>query len=123
MLKSERKRFLIAGAINVLIGNLFLQGLLIFLPIGVSTLSSQVFSSLLGYFLYGKLVFTKSVINKRSLGLFTCLSAILWAVNWTGIGAGIKLGLGKSISAILMIPILASISYVIQKYIIYKRPY
>ncbi len=115
-----KRRFLFYGAVNVFITNLFLQGLLLLLPIALATMLSQMINLGLGYVLYGKAVFRVARFTRRSAGAYAVLASLLWCLNWFGITVLVDQGFGKNFSAILMIPILPVISYSIQKSLIFK---
>lgn len=117
----EKKGFLIIGVLNVLLGNLVLQLLLLNFSIIFATFLGQVISTIFGYFMYGKYVFISKRSSLRSLILFILLSIFLWTSNWLGIKFYINISISKQVGAILMIPPLACISYLFQKFYIYKK--
>jgi len=51
------------------------------------------------------------------------MAVLLWWVNWAGITQLGQLGIPKNISALSLIPVLAFISYFLQKRIVFARPY
>ena len=116
----EKKRFLFIGILNVFFCNLLLQILLLNFPVSISTLFAQISSSLFGYCLYGKYVFFCKRSNSKSLILFSILSFTLWSTNWIGINSLILLGVHKQFAAIIMVPPLAIISFISQKFLIFK---
>ena len=118
---SQKRRFLLIGIFNVLLCNLILQLLLFFFSVRVSTLLSQISSNILGYIFYKNFVFICNSNKLKSLTLFTLLAIFLWTTNWIGISYGISIGINKFIAAIFMIPALASISYLSQRYLIFKN--
>ena len=120
-ISNQKKLFLVVGFLNVLFGNILLQILLLKLSIGLSTLISQAFSSIIGYITYGKFVFKENNFSLKSLFYFIILSKILWIINWAGINIYTKLGVSKFFSAILMIPKLALVSYIYQMRVVYKK--
>jgi len=120
----KKRRFGLAGGVNLLITNGILQFLLFFdlFPLGFCTLISQLFNLCFGYWLYGKVVF--NITRSRSLGLiskYICLSSILWLLNWIGIKILYKGGANMNISALGMIIPLGVLSFVSQKYLIFKK--
>ena len=117
----EKKVFLIIGVVNVLLGNLVLQLLLLRFSIIFATFLGQIISTIFGYFMYGKYVFISKRSSLRSLILFLLLSIFLWTSNWLGIESYINIGISKQIGAILMIPPLAFFSYFFQKFYVYKN--
>tara|TARA_Y100000991_G_scaffold209454_1_gene189626 strand:- start:703 stop:1116 length:414 start_codon:yes stop_codon:yes gene_type:complete len=121
LITKEKKGFLIIGVVNVLLGNLVLQLLLLKFSIIFATFSGQIISTIFGYFMYGKYVFISRKSSLRSLILFLFLSILLWTSNWLGIKFYINIGISKQIGAILMIPPLACFSYFFQKFYVYKN--
>lgn len=117
----EKKGFLIIGVLNVLLGNLVLQLLLLNFSIIFATFLGQVISTIFGYFMYGKYVFISKRSSLRSLILFILLSIFLWTSNWLGIKFYINISISKQVGAILMIPPLACFSYLFQKFYVYKK--
>ena len=116
--KGQKRLFIMAGSLNVLVTNLFLQLFIIleFFPIIISTLISQIINMVLGYFLYSRKVFSiKKVYKLKFLIKYIFLMIILWQINNTGILFLTKLGITKSIAAIILIPLLATISFILQK--------
>ena len=68
MLKGSgrKRRFLGYGALNVLVTNVVLQGLLLVMGTGLATFLSQLLNVGLGFVLYGKRVFRVERLQKRS---------------------------------------------------------
>ena len=116
--KGQKRLFIIAGSLNVLVTNIFLQ-FLIFLeifPIIISTLFSQIINMFFGYFLYSRKVFSiKKIYKLKFLIKYIFLMIILQQLNAAGILFLTKLGITKSIAAIILIPLLAIISFILQK--------
>jgi len=121
LITKEKKGFLIIGVVNVFLGNLVLQLLLLKFSIIFATFLGQIISTIFGYFMYGKYVFISKKSSLRSLILFLFLSILLWTSNWLGIKFYINIGISKQIGAILMIPPLACFSYFFQKFYVYKN--
>jgi putative flippase GtrA len=120
----QKRRFGIAGIINVLITNAALQGLLAsnIVSIALATLISQLINTILGYAIYGKLVFGAKGLRKREPAIrYSLLMTGMWVLNAAGIQHGSALNLTKNVAAILMIPILAVLSYMAQKYWIFRK--
>lgn len=116
----RKRRFLMVGSLNVLLTNLMLQGLLLILPIGLATLLSQGLNMALGYYLYGKGVFQVSGFTLRSAVSYAFMALFLWWLNWYGISLMAGHGISKNLAALLMIPILPVISYLIQKHLVFS---
>ena len=114
-------RFLIYGVINTLITNIFLQIIILLLPLWISTFLSQIFNVILGFFIYSNLVFKlkrkplENFVKYFLFSIFICnLNAFLiLKMNY-------HLNINIRISAILTIPLLAILSFYFQKKIIFK---
>ena len=123
--KGQKSIFLMAGSFNILLTNILLQFLLIteILSISTSTLTSQIFNMVFGYFIYSKKVFKISKIFKTYLFFkYLTLMIALWQLNKIGIESFIKIGISKSFSAIILIPFLAIISFIFQRFLIFSNP-
>lgn len=120
----RKRRFGITGILNILITNIILQlSLAAGMSIAISTLTSQIFNGLCGYFLYGTLVFRHG--NPRSWGTplrYGILFMGLWLSNWAGISLLQSWVTSRHLAAILMIPILAILSYFTQKHWVFAAP-
>ena len=122
--KGQKRRFGVAGIINVLITNAALQALLAsnLANVAVATLISQSINTILGYTIYGKLVFgAKSLRQREPVIRYSLLMIAIWLLNTTGIELGSVLSLSKNAAAILMIPLLAVLSYVGQKHWVFSK--
>lgn len=118
----RKRRFGIAGLVNILLTNLILQVLLLIpaLPASVCTLISQAWNGAMGYIIYGKWVFRASGLREgRSVLRYSLTQGLLWFLNWGIISVGVSAGVNRNITALLGVPILAVISYTIQKYWIF----
>ena len=114
----RKRRFGAAGIANVAVTNLVLQLLLLIpaVPSWLCTLISQLINGTAGYLLYGKFVFrTTSLRDIRPGARYAICQLALWLLNWGGLIVGETIGLPRSLAAILAIPILAIMSYTIQK--------
>lgn len=112
-----------AGLINLVVSNGFLQALLAAnTPVAISTLATQIFNGLLGYLTYGKYAFRASVGEPGPATRYTALVGLLWIANWGGIRALQSLGTPKSFGAIAMILPLAVISYIVQCKWVFRKP-
>ena len=123
-LSGRKRRFIISGSINFLITNIILQ-YLIYLNIfslGLCTLISQIVNLIIGYYLYGKIVFNIKEINQISRKFkYTVFSSSIWLINWLGIKTFTIYTLNNNISAFIMIGPLAIISFLVQKHFIFKQ--
>ncbi len=74
----------------------------------------------IGYYLYGKKVFRVRKMSINNFISYFLLTILLWNMNWKLIEHFHSFGISKNIVSLLIIPFLALISYVTQKYIIFK---
>lgn len=118
-----QKRFIFFGLLNFFSTQIILAFLLLFFPIYISTLICQIANISIGYYLYSKFVF--SVKNKSSIKiiiLFISYAILVWLVNWFLIYfIYLYFDINKNISAIIILPFLVLISYLVQKNIIFKK--
>ena len=123
MLKGSgrKRRFLGYGALNVLATNLVLQGLLLVMGTGLATFLSQLLNVGLGFVLYGKRVFRVERLKKRSALSYALMALLLWWCNWAGIDWLAALGLTRNVAALMLIPVLAALSYTVQKLVIFRQ--
>ena len=122
--KGQKRRFGVAGIINVILTNAALQTLLAsnLASVAVATLISQSINTILGYAIYGKLVFgAKGLREKEPVIRYGVLMITMWLLNAAGIELGTTLSLSKNSAAILMVPCLAVLSYISQKYWVFRK--
>ena len=118
----QAKNFLILGFLNFLITNFILQLSLIFWPVWISTLTSQISNYFLGFFLYGKFVFKRKNLNKRIAFKYLIVSILAWIINTFLINLISSLtGYAESLSALIVIPIIVIYSFLAQKYFVFLR--
>ena len=117
----RKRRFLGYGALNVLATNLVLQGLLLVLGTGLATFLSQLLNVGLGFVLYGKRVFRVERLQKRSALSYALMALGLWWCNWAGISLLAGWGLSRNLAALLLIPVLAALSYTVQKLVVFRH--
>ena len=116
----QKRRFFAFGLLNIAITNTLLQLLLtINLGTGVATLFSQLLNVGLGYVLYGTQVFRVNRLGQHSAAAYGFLAMLLWWCNWAGIATLAQLGWSRQESALLLIPLLAAFSYVVQKHVVF----
>ena len=118
--KGEKRLFLTFGILNFLITNLVLQISLFLIPTLFATVLSQTVNILIGYFLYGKKVFKLKELNKFVFRKYLLLALILWMLNFFLIQSLFYVGVNKNITAICVIPLLVSISYLTQRNFVFK---
>ena len=123
MLKGSgrKRRFLGYGALNVLLTNLVLQVLLLVLATGLATFLSQLLNVGLGFVLYGKRVFRVERLRKRSAFAYVLMALVLWWCNWAGISFLLGWGLSRNLAALSLIPVLAALSYTVQKLVVFRQ--
>ena len=120
--KSEKFRFLIYGTINTLTTNIILQFFLLISSVPIATFISQGSNLLIGFFLYGKIVFKIKVLSKNKLLLYVFLAIVSWQINaFLILFLSSKIELSNNLSAILILPILAVWSYLMQKIFIFNE--
>lgn len=118
--KGEKRLFLTFGILNFLITNLVLQISLFLIPTLFATVLSQTVNILIGYFLYGKKVFKLKELNKFVFRKYLLLALILWMLNFFLIQSLFYVGVNKNITAICVIPLLVSISYLTQRNFVFE---
>ena len=111
----SKKRFLVVGSFNTLVTNAFLQLLLLVTNISLATFISQLISMVIGFYLHGKFVFGNSKFSFSKFLKYFLFAFLIWILNWSGIFIMSNYGINKNIAALVLIPFLASISYLIQK--------
>ena len=75
-----------------------------------------------GYIIYSKFIFQINIIKNSIFILkYATLMTSLWIFNTLGIKLGILFGFSENLSALLIIPVLAIISYMIQKLWVFKK--
>jgi len=117
----KKKLFVILGLINLLLTNIILQFLLLIVPTIYATFVSQIFNFLFGFYLYGKKVFKVNYLKKKHFIKYFLLCIIVWNINWLTINYISMFAYSKNIIALLLIPPLALISYISQKYFVFKK--
>ena len=121
--KGQKRLFLFCGLINILITNLFLQLVLSsnFISTSIATFSSQLINTFCGYFIYSKVVFkNQNLIDKKIITKYSSLMIILWLTNFYCIKILELFGFIRNISALILIPLLATFSFFVQRYFIFK---
>ena len=119
----QKRKFIVVGIINVILTNLTLQTLLLinFISIPISTLISQLVNMIFGYLMYSKFIFNVKYYRKKAfIAKYSLLMVFIWAFNSLAIELGYKYGISKNLTAFFIIPILAIISFVFQKFWVFK---
>ena len=120
-LKNKQLYFLIFGILNFLITNLVLQVSLLFLPIFISTITSQFINVILGCLLYGRRVFGVKKITLKIFKRYLFLAFLLWVTNASLISFLYRMGINKNIAALLLVPLLVVISYTTYNKYVFKK--
>ena len=120
-IKEKKTLFFLLGIINVFLTNLIIQILLIYLKTFYATYVGQLFNFLFGFYFYGKNVFNVNSLNKSHFKKYFLLNIFIWNLNWILISHLSLFDLSKNIIAFILIAPLATLSYIIQKYIVFKR--
>ena len=118
---SQEIRFIKNALYVWTIGQIILHFSLFFISISLSVFISAISSIPLRYYFYGKNVFGLNKPNFRTTIKFLIVSILIWILNTFGTIYIHSLGLNKNFSAIIMIPFIASISFFMQKYYVFKK--
>ncbi len=118
--KGEKRLFLLFGIFNFLITNFALQLLLLLIPTLLATAISQIVNLIIGYNVYGKKVFKFKKLNTFVFRKYLFTASILWLLNFGFIQSLFYFGINKNLTAILIIPLLVVISYLSQKYFVFR---
>ena len=119
--KDIKSRFIFFGFINIFLTNIILQILLISTTSIKATFVSQMANFFLGYYFYGKKVFNVRKLKIEIFLKYLILVLLLWNINWTLIDYFHSFGISKNIVSLVIVPFLALISYLTQKYFIFKN--
>ena len=118
----KKFRFLFYGFINTVLSNIILQILLLISSVSLATFLSQLSNLLIGFYLYGFKVFNIKKFSNYKLYKYCLLALISWKLNFILIiFLTEKINISKNLSAILILPILATWSYLIQKIFIFNK--
>ena len=117
----KRYLFIYFGSINVVLTNIIIQILLFFIKPIFATLIGQLFNFIFGFYFYGKNVFKVSFLQKSHFKKYIFLNFFIWNLNWIIISYLNLFGISKNIIALFLVPPLALISYLSQKYIVFKE--
>ncbi len=110
------QKFIFFGVINTILSNSLLLLLLSILPIGISTFLSQIFHAFLGYISNKYGVFKR----KGNTSSYFILVILSWLIQWILLKIIMYYGVQKEFAILFIIPIIAIISFTIQKSIIFK---
>ncbi len=121
--RGQKRRFGVAGILNVLMTNCVLQALLASSTVSVAaaTLISQATNTCFGYAIYGKMVFQANGLrHHRPLLRYLVLMTVMWLLNAAGIEVGEMLGINRNLAAAALVPCLAVVSFGAQKYWVFR---
>ena len=118
----QGKNFLLYGILNFLITNIILQILLLFLDVWTSAILSQIINSLVGYQLYSRYVFKINTYKNYLFIKYILFAFITYILNAKLIILISKNFLiSKNLSALILVPFLASFSFFSQKFFVFKK--
>ena len=115
----EKKLFIFFGVLNVFFTNIILQITLTFFSTFLATFLSQLFNLNFGFYIYGKKVFKVNKLKKSYFINYFLLNIFLWNINWCIISFLTIFNISKNISALALVPFLALLSYLYQKYVVF----
>ena len=120
--KGRKRLFLLYGITNFLITNSILHLLLLFIPIFLATIASQITNLIIGFYLYGKKVFKMKNLTYQEFSKYILLATFNWTLNYVSIRFMYENGINKNLAAIFTIPFLVLISYSFQRKYIFIKP-
>tara|TARA_Y100000739_G_scaffold229952_1_gene247765 strand:- start:5757 stop:6140 length:384 start_codon:yes stop_codon:yes gene_type:complete len=118
--KRESNLFIGYGILNFLITNIFLQIALLIMPTIFATVLSQFINLIIGFYIYGKKVFKMKSLNNLVFKKYLIIAFLLWLLNFGFIQLFFHYGANKNITAIFLVPFLAAIAYLSQKYYVFR---
>ena len=116
----KKRLFFAIGIFNMLVTNIILQILLFIVPTFLATIISQICNFLIGYNLYGKKVFKITKLNNLFFKNYSLLALTIWILNFGFIQSLFYFGLNKNFAALILIPPLVVISYLTQKFYVFR---
>tara|TARA_B100000989_G_C19320732_1_gene376571 strand:+ start:299 stop:655 length:357 start_codon:yes stop_codon:yes gene_type:complete len=115
-LKKSISRFVLFGLFNTILSNLLLLLLLKIFPLSVSAFFAQIFHAITAYF-FGKVKIFKKYGSPLKFFILVIFS---WTLQWQLIKILKEIGFDNLYAILIVIPLLALISYLIQKIFIFK---
>ncbi len=119
-IKYQKRKFLVCGVINIGVTTSILQLGLIALPVAIATFASQVCNACLGYLLYGNVAFRSGQFKKSSVPKYAMTAMLLWCSNTLAITKLESYTNNRNLAALVALPFIAAISYVLQKYWVFR---
>ena len=118
----QGKKFLLYGILNFVITNIILQILLLFLNVWTSAILSQIINSLVGYQLYSRYVFKLNTYKNYLFIKYIIFAFITYILNAKLIILiSTNFLISKNLSALFLVPFLASFSFFSQKFFVFKK--
>ena len=117
----QKKNFVKTAIFVWSLNQIILHITLLFLPIPISVFISDFFALPIRYYFYGQNVFNLKNPDFNTAQKFIIFSFSIWSINTLGTSDIHYFGINKNISAIFMIPFLASISFLLQKNYVFKK--
>ncbi len=114
-------RFIFFGAFNIIFTNLILQVLLFLIPTIIAAFASQLFNFTFGFYFYGKKVFGIKSLKKSFFIRYLFLNILIWNLNWILINTINFYNISKNIASLIVIPLLALISFGFQKSFVFLK--
>ena len=109
-------KFIFFGSLLTILSQSSLLLMLLFLPLGTATFITQILHNYLAY-----LANKYGVFKRRGRPIAYVLLVILsWAIQWLLIKTLVSLGFSSLLAVIIAIPFLAIISFITQKFIVFK---
>ena len=109
-------KFIVGGLLNTIISSLLLLLLLDFTNVGLATLITDLFHSFLAYFISSRKIFYKKGRSKK----YIIFIIVTWLLEWYLLESLISLDFSKITSIIILAPIMALISYSLQKFYVFR---
>ena len=109
-------KFIFFGSLLTILSQSSLLLMLLILPLGTATFITQILHNYLAY-----LANKYGVFNRRGRPIAYVLLVILsWGIQWLLIKTLVSLGFSSLLSVIIAIPFLAILSFITQKFIVFK---
>ena len=120
-LLKQGKKFLFFGILNFVVTNIVLQILLLFMNVWNSAILSQIINSFIGYSLYSKYVFKVNTDKNYFFIKYILFAFIIYILNWKLIILiSTSFIISKNLAAFILIPFLATFSFIFQKFLVFK---
>ena len=114
-------KFIFFGAFNTIFTNIILQVLLFLIPTIYAALASQIFNFSFGFYFYGKKVFGIKSLKNSFFIRYIFLNILIWKLNWFLINTINSYNISKNVASLIVIPLLALISFGFQKSFVFLK--